>query len=216
MLLPAIPAGVSYSPGQRWLKRAPQIVYDNPLTSSDAWPPRRRWFRCPNHRFNGPWRGVRDLHSLQRLQAASENHQDLRHHHQGRSPGSELGALASSTGYGTGAMRLRDHPLLRTRSVSKILDEDNLAVTMQDGDDRRNQLWRYYELDIGEPLRHRPRWVHHRKPYGPVGRPDGDPRQDAAARQQGAWLLHKNLAKSTRRHTFGEEREVRKSAVATD
>jgi hypothetical protein len=138
----------SYSPGQRRVKRAPQIVYDNQLTSSDglATTDQKYGWNGPNDRFEWTLEGRHeiyvpynayklhngDLKVTDIITKGGRLNQDLARYELHR-----VWKLVSTLREGT------------SHDYGKrvyYLDEDSWWVTLVDGYDRRNQLWRYYEL----------------------------------------------------------------------
>lgn len=138
----------SYSPGQRRVKRAPQIVYDNPLTSSDglATTDQKYGFNGPNDRFEWTLEGRQEIY-------IPYNSYKL---HSGTIKVSDI--ITKEGRLNQNLARYELHRVWKlvgtlrpgtTHDYGKrvlYLDEDNWWVTLQDGYDRRNQLWRYYEL----------------------------------------------------------------------
>ena len=137
----------SYSPGQRRVKRAPQIVYDNPLTSSDglATTDQKGGFNGPNDRFEWKLVGKKELYvpyNAYKLWAPEVKVSDM------------------ITGDGRLNQDLARYELHRVWVVEATLregtrhdygrrtffyDEDTWAVMLQDGYDRRGEIWRLWE-----------------------------------------------------------------------
>ncbi|MDX2425094.1 MAG: DUF1329 domain-containing protein, partial [Cycloclasticus sp.] len=137
-----------YSPGQRRVKRAPQIVYNNPLSASDglATTDQKFGFNGPNDRFNWKLLGRREVYvpyNAYKLNSGDLKASDV------ITPGGRLnqdharyelhrvwvleGSLREGTTHDYG------------RRVF-YLDEDSWWITLMDGYDRRNQIWRLQEL----------------------------------------------------------------------
>jgi len=138
----------SYSPGQRRVKRAPQIVYDNPLTSSDglATTDQKFGYNGPNDRFTWTLEGKAEiyvpynsykLHS-DKLKVSDiitkqgRLNQDLARYELHR-VWKVKGTLKEGTTHDYGVRMM-------------YLDEDSWWFMLADNYDRRNQLWRLYEL----------------------------------------------------------------------
>jgi len=136
-----------YSPGQRRVKRAPQIVYDNPLTASDGLATTdQKWgFNGPNDRFNWKMIGKQEMYvpynayKLHATDAGPENtitaqgrlNQDFARYELHR-----VWVLEGTLKEGT------SHDYARR---VMYLDEDNYFITVVDGYDRRGEIWRYWE-----------------------------------------------------------------------
>ena len=136
-----------YSPGQRRVKRAPQIVYDNPLTASDGLATTdQKWgFNGPNDRFNWKMVGKKEVYvpynayKLHATNAGPENiittegrlDQDFARYELHR-----VWVLEGTLKEGT------SHDYARR---VMYLDEDNYFITVVDGYDRRGEIWRYWE-----------------------------------------------------------------------
>lgn len=137
----------AYSPGQRRVKRAPQIVYDNPLTASDGLATTdQKWgFNGPNDRFNWKMLGKQELYvpynayKLHATNAGPENiittegrlNQDFARYELHR-----VWVLEGTLKEGT------SHDYAKR---VMYLDEDNYFITVVDGYDRRGEIWRYWE-----------------------------------------------------------------------
>ena len=137
-----------YSPGQRRVKRAPQIVYDNPLSASDglATTDQKFGFNGPNDRFNWKLLGRREVYvpynayklnsgDLKVSEIITEDarlNQDLARYELHRVWVVE-GTLREGTKHDYG------------RRVF-YLDEDSWWIMLMDGYDRRDQSWRLQEL----------------------------------------------------------------------
>jgi hypothetical protein len=138
----------SYSPGQRRVKRAPQIVYDNPLTSSDglATTDQKFGYNGPNDRFEWTLEGKAEVYvpyNAYRLHSSDLKvtdiitdqgrlNQDLVRYELHR-VWKLKGTLKEGTTHDYGARMM-------------YLDEDSWWYLLGDHYDRRNQLWRLYEL----------------------------------------------------------------------
>ncbi|MBK9428499.1 MAG: DUF1329 domain-containing protein [Gammaproteobacteria bacterium] len=136
-----------YSPGQRRVKRAPQIVYDNPMTSSDglATTDQKGGFNGPNDRFEWKLVGRKEMYvpyNAYRLWAPGVDIRDM------------------ITPQGRLNQDLARYELHRVWEVEATLregtrhdygrrtffyDEDTWAVMLVDGYDRRGQIWRLWE-----------------------------------------------------------------------
>ncbi len=137
-----------YSPGQRRVKRAPQIVYDNPLSASDglATTDQKFGFNGPNDRFDWKLLGKRevyvpynayklnsgDLKVSEMITKDARLNQDLARYELHRVWIVE-GTLREGTKHDYG------------RRVF-YLDEDSWWIMLMDGYDRRDQSWRLQEL----------------------------------------------------------------------
>ena len=137
----------SYSPGQRRVKRAPQIVYDNPLTSSDglATTDQGFGFNGPNDRFEWKLIGRKEMHvpyNAYRIWAPEIKVEDM------------------ITDQGRFNQDLARYELHRVWVVEATLregtrhdygrrtfyyDEDTWAVMISDNYDRRGEMWRLWE-----------------------------------------------------------------------
>ncbi|MGD9984954.1 MAG: DUF1329 domain-containing protein [Porticoccaceae bacterium] len=138
----------SYSPGQRRVKRAPQIVYDNPLTSSDglATTDQKYGWNGPNDRFEWTLEGRHEIYvpyNAYKLHTSALKVSDI---------------ITKSGRLNQDLVRYELHRVWKLVSTLRqgtthdygkrvfYLDEDSWWVSLVDGYDRRNQLWRYYEL----------------------------------------------------------------------
>ncbi|TAL07632.1 MAG: DUF1329 domain-containing protein [Porticoccaceae bacterium] len=137
----------AYSPGQRRVKRAPQIVYDNPYTSSDglATSDQKGGYNGPNDRFEWKLVGRREIYVpynayklwapgvdiQQQIAPNGRLNQDLARYELHR-----VWELDSTLRPGT------RHDFGRR---TYFLDEDTWAVMLMDGYDRRGQIWRLWE-----------------------------------------------------------------------
>jgi hypothetical protein len=137
----------SYSPGQRRVKRAPQIVYDNPFTSADGLATTdQKWgFNGPNDRFEYTLVGRKEIYvpyNAYKLWAGDVDVKDM------------------ITDKGRLNMDLARYELHRVWVVDAklregtnhdygrrtfYLDEDSWWIMAVDGYDRRGQLWRLWE-----------------------------------------------------------------------
>lgn len=137
----------AYSPGQRRVKRAPQIVYDNPLTASDglATTDQKFGFNGPNDRFNYklvgrkemyvPYNGYKlwaqDATPEKVISADGRLNQEYARYELHR-----VWALDATLKEGT------NHDYGRR---TFYLDEDSWWIVAMDGYDRRGDIWRYWE-----------------------------------------------------------------------
>jgi hypothetical protein len=138
----------SYSPGQRRVKRAPQIVYDNPLTSSDglATTDQKFGFNGPNDRFEWTLEGKAEIYvpyNAYKLHSGELKVTDII---------TDKGRLNQDLA------RYELHRVWKLKGTLKegtrhdygsrvmYLDEDSWWYVLGDHYDRRNELWRLYEL----------------------------------------------------------------------
>ena len=137
----------AYSPGQRRVKRAPQIVYDNPLTASDglATTDQKFGFNGPNDRFSYKLLGKREIYvpynayKLHTVEATPKNvinekgrvNQDFARYELHR-----VWIVDATLKEGT------NHDYGRR---TFYLDEDSWWIMLADGYDRRNEIWRLWE-----------------------------------------------------------------------
>ncbi len=137
----------AYSPGQRRVKRAPQIVYDNPLTASDglATTDQKFGFNGPNDRFSYKLVGRKEMYvpynayKLWAKEATPEKvitpegrlNQDYARYELHR-----VWVVDATLKEGT------NHDYGRR---TFYLDEDSWWITAMDGYDRRGDIWRYWE-----------------------------------------------------------------------
>lgn len=137
----------SYSPGQRRVKRAPQIVYDNPFTSADGLATTdQKWgFNGPNDRFEYTLIGrkeiyvpynayklwAQDVGPKQMITDKGRLNQDLARYELHR-----VWVVDSKLREGT------NHDYGRR---TYYLDEDSWWIMAVDCYDRRDQLWRLWE-----------------------------------------------------------------------
>jgi len=137
----------SYSPGQRRVKRAPQIVYDNPLTSGDglATTDQGFGFNGPNDRFEWKLIGRKEMYvpyNAYKIWAPGVKVKDM------------------ITDKGRFNQDLARYELHRVWVVEATLregtrhdygrrtfyyDEDTWAIMMSDNYDRRGEMWRLWE-----------------------------------------------------------------------
>ena len=137
-----------YNPGQRRVKRAPQIVHDNPLTASDglATTDQKFGFNGPKDRFNYKLLGKREIYipyNSYKINSGDLKYEDVI---------SQDGRLNQNH------VRYELHRVwvveasLRDgyrHDYSKrvfYLDEDSWAIALMDGYDRNNELWRLQEI----------------------------------------------------------------------
>ena len=137
----------AYSPGQRRVKRAPQIVYDNPLTASDGLATTdQKWgYNGPNDRFDWKLLGKKEMYvpynayKLHATDAGPENiitdegrlNQDYARYELHR-----VWVLEGTLKEGT------SHDYAKR---VMYLDEDSYFIMTVDGYDRRGDIWRYWE-----------------------------------------------------------------------
>lgn len=137
----------AYSPGQRRVKRAPQIAYDNPLTASDGLATTdQKWgFNGPNDRFSYKLLGRREmyvpynaykLHAKEAtpdkiITAEGRLDQDYARYELHRVWVIEA-TLKEGTNHDYGKRTF-------------YLDEDSWWIMLVDSYDRRDQIWRYWE-----------------------------------------------------------------------
>lgn len=137
----------AYSPGQRRVKRAPQIVYDNPLTASDglATTDQKFGFNGPNDRFSYKLLGRREFYVPYNayklwakgatpdkvITAEGRLNQDYARYELHRQWVIEA-TLKEGTNHDFGKRVF-------------YLDEDSWWITAVDGYDRRGGMWRYWE-----------------------------------------------------------------------
>ncbi|MGD9984953.1 MAG: DUF1329 domain-containing protein [Porticoccaceae bacterium] len=137
----------SYSPGQRRVKRAPQIVYDNPLTSGDglATTDEGFGFNGPNDRFEWKLVGRKEMYvpyNAYKIWA----------------PGVQVKDMITSEGrFNQDLARYELHRVWVVEATLRegtrhdygrrtyYYDEDTWAVMLTDAYDRRNELWRLWE-----------------------------------------------------------------------
>ena len=136
-----------YSPGQRRVKRAPQIVYDNPLTASDGLGTTDQvfGFNGPTDRFSYKLLGRREIFVP---------YNPYRLFDQGATPDK---VIAPSGRFNQDYARYELHRVWIIEAVIKegtshdyskrvfYLDEDSWEVMLADNYDRRGGLWRHWE-----------------------------------------------------------------------
>ena len=137
----------AYSPGQRRVKRAPQIVYDNPLTASDGLATTdQKWgFNGPNDRFNWKLVGRKEIYvpyNAYKLHSSSATPDKV---------------IKANGRIDQSFARYELHRVWVIDSVLKegtnhdygrrtfYLDEDSWWIMLVDGYDRRHQIWRHWE-----------------------------------------------------------------------
>ncbi|RLA50520.1 MAG: DUF1329 domain-containing protein [Gammaproteobacteria bacterium] len=137
----------AYSPGQRRVKRAPQIVYDNPLTASDGLATTdQKWgFNGPNDRFDWKLVGRKEIYIP---------YNAYKLHNANATPDKVINAD------GRVDQKFARYELHRVWVIDSVLkegtshdygrrtfylDEDSWWIMLVDGYDRRNQIWRYWE-----------------------------------------------------------------------
>ena len=139
--------GWVYSPGQRRVKRAPQILYDNPWTASDglATTDQKFGYNGPTDRFDWKLLGRKEVYvpynayKLHATDATPENvigsngriKQEYSRYELHRVWEVE-GTLKEGTNHAYGKRTF-------------FLDEDSWWVMLADGYDRRGNIWRYWE-----------------------------------------------------------------------
>ena len=137
----------AYSPGQRRVKRAPQIVYDNPLTATDGLATTdQKWgYNGPNDRFDWKLLGKKEMYvpyNAYKLHSADATidkiitPQGRLNMDYARYELHRVWVLEGTLKEGT----THDY----ARRVLH-LDEDSYFIMMVDGYDRRGQIWRYWE-----------------------------------------------------------------------
>ena len=137
----------SYSPGQRRVKRAPQIVYDNPLTSGDglATTDEGFGFNGPNDRFVWKLMGRKEMYvpyNAFKIWA----------------PGVKVKDMITSQGrFNQDLARYELHRVWVVEATLRegtrhdygrrtyYYDEDTWSVMLTDAYDRRGELWRLWE-----------------------------------------------------------------------
>ena len=137
----------SYSPGQRRVKRAPQIVYDNPFTSADGLATTdQKWgFNGPNDRFEYKLLGKKELYvpyNAYKLWAPGVDVKDMITNH-GRL-NQDLARYELHRVWVIEAT-LREGTRHDYGKRTFYLDEDTWWIMLVDGYDRRNQIWRLWE-----------------------------------------------------------------------
>ena len=137
----------AYSPGQRRVKRAPQIVYDNPLTASDGLATTdQKWgFNGPNDRFEWKLAGRKEIYvpyNAYKLHSADATPDKV---------------ILPNGRVNQDYSRYELHRVWVIESILKegtnhdygrrtfYLDEDSWWIMLVDGYDRRNQIWRHWE-----------------------------------------------------------------------
>lgn len=136
-----------YSPGQRRVKRAPQVLYDNPLTASDGLATTdQKWgFNGPTDRFDWKLVGRKEMYipyNAYKLHGADATpdkvitaegrvNQDYSRYELHR-----VWVVESTLREGT------NHDYGRR---TFYLDEDSWWIMVVDGYDRRGDIWRYWE-----------------------------------------------------------------------
>jgi hypothetical protein len=136
-----------YSPGQRRVKRAPQIVYDNPYTSSDglATTDQKGGFNGPNDRFEWKLLGRKEMYvpyNAYKLWAPGVGIRDM------IIPQGRLNQnLARYELHRVWVVEatLREGTRHDYGKRTFFYDEDTWAVMLVDGYDRRGQIWRLWE-----------------------------------------------------------------------
>ena len=137
----------AYSPGQRRVKRAPQIVYDNPLTATDGLATTdQKWgYNGPNDRFNWKMLGKKEiyvpynaykLHSVDATIDKVITPQGRLNMDYARYELHRVWILEGTLKEGT------THDYARR---VMYLDEDSFFIMVADSYDRRGQIWRYWE-----------------------------------------------------------------------
>lgn len=136
-----------YSPGQRRVKRAPQIVYDNPLTASDGLATTdQKWgFNGPNDRFEWKSLGKKEIYvpyNAYKLHAADATPDKI---------------INSAGRLNMDYARYELHRVWILEGILKegtnhdyskrvmYLDEDSYFIMVADHYDRRGDIWRYWE-----------------------------------------------------------------------
>lgn len=140
-------AAWAYSPGQRRVKRAPQIVYDNPLTASDgmATTDQKFGFNGPNDRFSYKLLGRKEMYvpyNAYRLWAKDATPDKVI---------TKTGKLDQEYArYELHRVWVLEATLKEGTSHDYgkrvfYLDEDSWWIVAMDGYDRRMSPWRYWE-----------------------------------------------------------------------
>ena len=137
----------SYSPGQRRVKRAPQIVYDNPYTSADglATTDQKGGFNGPNDRFEWTLLGRKEMYvpyNAYKLWSPEVKIEDMITD-QGRL-NQDLARYELHRVWVLEA-NLREGTRHDYGKRQFFLDEDTWSIMIADGYDRRNELWRVWE-----------------------------------------------------------------------
>ena len=137
----------AYSPGQRRVKRAPQIVYDNPLTASDGLATTDQgWgFNGPNDRFSYKLLGRKEVYVPYNPYKifATEATPDKVINDKGR-------INQAYSRYELHRVWIVEATLKEGTSHDYgkrvyYLDEDTWWIMLVDGYDRRNKIWRHWE-----------------------------------------------------------------------
>lgn len=137
-----------YNPGQRRVKRAPQIVHDNPLTQSDglATTDQKFGFNGPKDRFNWKLLGKREIYvpyNAYKLNAGDLKVEELITP-EGRLNQDYARYELHRVWVVEGSLREGYRHDYAKRVY--YLDEDSWWITLMDGYDRRDQIWRLQEL----------------------------------------------------------------------
>lgn len=137
----------AYSPGQRRVKRAPQIVYDNPLTASDGLATTDQgWgFNGPNDRFNYKLLGREEKYVP---------YNPYKAHAKDATPDK---VITEDGRFNQEYARYELHRVWIVEATLKegtnhdygkrvyYLDEDSWWIVLMDGYDRRGNIWRHWE-----------------------------------------------------------------------
>ncbi|RLA38931.1 MAG: DUF1329 domain-containing protein [Gammaproteobacteria bacterium] len=137
----------AYSPGQRRVKRAPQIVYDNPITAGDGLgtTDQAYGFNGPNDRFTYKLLGKREVYvpyNPYKLFAKDATPDKVimdngrLNQHYARYELHRVWVIETNLKEGT------NHDYARR---TYYLDEDSWEVMLSDNYDRRMELWRHWE-----------------------------------------------------------------------
>jgi hypothetical protein len=137
-----------YNPGQRRVKRAPQIVHDSPLTESDglATTDQKFGLNGPKDRFNYRLLGKREIYIP--YNSYKVNSGDLKYED----------VISSNGRLNQSHIRYELHRVWMIEASLRegyrhdyskrvfYLDEDSWSIALMDGYDRNNDLWRLQEI----------------------------------------------------------------------
>ena len=137
----------AYSPGQRRVKRAPQIVYDNPLTASDglATTDQKFGFNGPNDRFSYELVGRKEIYVPYNAYKlwAKEATPDKVIMDNGRLDQNYARYELHRVWIVDATLKEGTNHDYGRRTF--YLDEDSWWITAVDGYDRRGNIWRHWE-----------------------------------------------------------------------
>ena len=136
-----------YSPGQRRVKRAPQVLYDNPWTASDGLATTdQKWgYNGPTDRFDWKLIGRKEIYvpynayKLHGKDATPENIINS----EGRIDQEYSRYELHRVWVVEGTLKEGTNHVYGSRTF--FLDEDSWWVMLADNYDRRGQIWRYWE-----------------------------------------------------------------------